>query len=55
MAHLKPISLARRPMAGQTSVIEQAIVTLLTIFFFDWDNFPVVIQNLQKYYAKTPD
>ena len=53
MTHCRPIS--RRPVPGQVSLVEQAIITLLTIFFNDWDNFPVVIQNLQKFYSKTPD
>ena len=32
---------------------EQAVILLLTAFFSDWINFGTVIQNLQKYYAKT--
>jgi len=33
--------------------VEQIVILLLTAFFSDWINFPTVIQNLQKYYAKT--
>jgi len=40
--------------SGQTTAIESIIILLLTVFFRTWDNFPTVVQNLSKYYAKTP-
>ena len=55
MKHVKPIS--RRPLPaqeGQTTLLETAIIILLTAIFQDWDNFVPVIQNLQKFYSKTP-
>lgn len=55
MRHLNMIS--RRPQAAQgvTTPLEQAIITILTIFFSSWTNGPTVIQNLADFYAKTPD
>lgn len=47
-------SITRAPHLGQTNVIESVILLLLTVFFRSWDNFQPVIQNLSKYYAKTP-
>ena len=52
MAHIKTIS--RRPDLAQTDPIESIILLLLSVFFPEWDNFPTVIQNLQKFYSKTP-
>ena len=52
MKHVRLVS--RAPAVGQLSAIEQLIITLFTFYFSDWDNFPVVIQNLQKYFTKTP-
>jgi hypothetical protein len=55
MKHLACVS--RRPSPAQigvTTPIETIILLLVTVLFRDWDNFPQVIQNLQKYYAKTP-
>lgn len=54
MTHLTPIS--RRPnlAQGQTTVVETIIITLFSVFFQDWDNFAQVIQNLSKYFGKTP-
>jgi len=55
MAHLKYVShtptLAQQ---GDTTPIETIILTLLSVFFIEWDNYNVVIQNLQKFYSKTP-
>jgi hypothetical protein len=39
---------------GNTTVIEQMIILVMGIFFGTWDNGPQVLQNLQKYYSKTP-
>ncbi len=54
MPHIRTIS--RRPglAQGQTTAIETIIITLLSVFFQGWDNFAPVIQNLSKFYAKTP-
>jgi hypothetical protein len=55
MKHLAPIS--RRPFQaqqGSISILERVILTLLQIYFHDWQNFQIVYQNLQKYYQKTP-
>lgn len=50
-------AITRAPHMGQvggTSALESIIILLVTVFFRDWDNFPTVIQNLSKFYAKTP-
>lgn len=54
MAHLRNISRSPSPAQQGTSIVETAIIFLLTIFFQDWDNYPTVVQNLQKYFSKTP-
>lgn len=55
MTHLKPVSrMPGRAQQGTTSVFEQMIILVMGIFFGTWDNGPQVLQNLQKYYAKTP-
>ncbi len=59
MKHIEPVS--RMParaqfgvdLAGRIEPAEQLVILLLTAFFSDWINFPTVIRNLQKYYAKT--
>jgi hypothetical protein len=54
--HLRPVSGMPRPaQTGGTSILEQIILLLLTTFFSGWDNFDSVINNLEKYYRKTPD
>lgn len=63
MKHLSTVS--RRPGlaligggiggGSNTTIGEQLIILLMTVFFNDWENFGTVIQNLQKYYQKTPD
>ena len=56
MQHLTPIS--RTPLVaqeGNTSGLEQVILLLMTVIFQDWDNFLPVLQNLEKFYSKTPD
>jgi len=40
---------------SNTTIGEQLVILLMTVFFNDWENFSAVIQNLQKYYQKTPD
>ena len=52
MTHIHPVSCT--PALAQVSQLEQMILKVLTVYFNDWDNFPSVIQNLQKYYGKTP-
>lgn len=54
MQHLKPISRPRLAQQGTLSLPEQIIIFLMTIFFGTWDNGPQVIENLRKFYAKTP-
>lgn len=55
MRHLRPITAAPLPaVEGRITPAEQLILLLLSVFFQDWDNFPQVIQNLQKFYSKTP-
>jgi hypothetical protein len=46
--------ITRAPHPGQTDIAETAIIFLLTIFFRGWDNFQPVLQNLSKFYSKTP-
>jgi hypothetical protein len=38
---------------GNLDPAESLVILLLTAFFQDWVNYRTVIQNLQKYYAKT--
>jgi len=55
MSHLRLIS--RTPSPAQqkaTDIYETLILYLMAIIFQDWDNFQQVIQNLSKYYSKTP-
>ncbi|MBI2432240.1 MAG: hypothetical protein HYV26_05160 [Candidatus Hydrogenedentes bacterium] len=55
MTHIRPIS--RPPLLaqeGQLTPAETVILLLLTVIFQDWDNFAVVIRNLEKFYSKTP-
>lgn len=56
MSHLRTLS--RRPQFAQegvTTPLESAVIFFLTIFFGDWINAPTVIQNLTRFYAKTPE
>ncbi len=64
MKHLKYVSRTPEPAItgggigggfGNITVAEQLVLVALSFFFSDWQNFPQVIQNLQKFYAKTPD
>lgn len=55
MTHLRMIS--QKPhiaQEGRIDPIESIILVLLSVFFGTYDNFPTVIQNLQKFYRKTP-
>ncbi len=54
MKHVHPITALPSRAQGTTSPIEGAILILVTIFFQDWDNFEQVVQNLSKFYSKTP-
>ena len=54
MSHLNTITRAPARAQGSTSPFESVVLLFLTLLFSDWDNFPQVIQNLQKFYAKTP-
>ncbi len=58
MMHIRGIS--RQPQMAQSGLLdsgmtplETLIIFVLTAAFQDWDNFPSVIQNLQKFYQKT--
>jgi len=52
MKHLHALSRQPMPALG-TDVLEQVVLLVLAIFFSDWDNYPAVSQNLQKFFAKT--
>lgn len=54
MKHVQPITSVPLKAQGVTTPIESVILLLFTIFFSTYENFPSVIQNLQKFYAKTP-
>lgn len=53
MKHLTVISRASLPAEGETTVLEQIILLLLSVYFADWDNFVSVIGNLAEFYQKT--
>jgi hypothetical protein len=55
MKHVQPITALPSLAQGSTSPIEGAILLLISIFFQDWDNFTTVLQNLSKFYSKTPN
>jgi hypothetical protein len=55
MSHIRSISRAPQLAQGGTSPLETIIILLTTVIFQDWDNFPQVIQQLSKFYAKTPN
>ena len=60
MRHLRAVSRVPKYAIGgnnygNTSIAEEVVIMLLTVFFSAWENFPAVIQNLQKYYRKTPN
>ena len=55
MKHVHAISCLPHPAQGSTSPIEGLILAFITIFFNDWDNFQPVLQNLSKFYSKTPN
>jgi len=55
MKHIRPIARAPRlAQLGTMTPLEQIIVFALGLIFDDWVNFQPVIQNLQKFYQKTP-
>lgn len=55
MAHVRSMSCVPRPaQQGQTTASESIIIVVLSVLFNDWDNFIPVLQNLQKFYSKTP-
>lgn len=54
MTHIRAISQKPRIAQGNLSALEQIILFVLQGFFSDWDNYPAVAQNLQKFYSKTP-
>lgn len=54
MKHIYAISRTTAPQHAETTAVETIILYLVVVFFQSWDNFASVVQNLQKYYAKTP-
>jgi hypothetical protein len=57
MRHVSPVSRLRRPAPAQqgvTTPIETLIILIFSTYFLDWDNGQTVIQNLAKYFGKTP-
>lgn len=55
MTHLHTLTKKPLPASqGQMTPLETVIIVLLSVFFRTWDNFAPVIQNLEKYYQKTP-
>jgi len=54
MTHIKPITSVPLKAQGVTTPVESVILLLFTIFFQSYTNFSSVIQNLQKFYSKTP-
>lgn len=53
MKHVQVISRAGSPVPAETTLIETLILLILTTNFSDWDNYPQIIRNLQKFYQKT--
>lgn len=55
MRHLKTISQIPAPASEKSmDIYETVIIVILSVIFKDWDNFVTVVQNLEKYYQKTP-
>lgn len=54
MAHVRPVSRAPCLAQSQVSFLEQLVILVFTVLFGDYQNFPQIIQNLQKFYTKTP-
>ncbi len=53
MKHIKQISLFSDDPGRDITPLEQLILLTISVYFSDWPNFAPVIQNLQKFYAKT--
>lgn len=57
MRHLAPVTRPAAParaQQGRTTPLESLILLIFGVYFATWDNGPTVIQNLSKYFAKTP-
>jgi len=56
MPHIRTVSrnLPRTAEQGRINFVEQLVLTVFGLFFSDYSNYPVVIQNLRKFYSKTP-
>lgn len=55
MKHIQTVS--KRPafaQQGSLSPLESIILLLMGIFFQDFQNYPQVSQNLEKFFRKTP-
>ena len=53
MKHLSTISRVSMPAQGETTALESIILLLVSVFFYDWQNYQSVVQNLSKFYRKT--
>ncbi len=54
MKHVNPLSQIPSPAQGTLNPAEQLVILLLSVFFADNPNLQPVMQNLQKFYRKTP-
>ncbi|NJL72409.1 MAG: hypothetical protein HC888_12975 [Candidatus Competibacteraceae bacterium] len=55
MRHLRTVTRTPAPaQEGTTTLIETIVIVVFGVFFADWDNGPQVLQNLSKYFGKTP-
>jgi len=55
MTHLHLITRPPAPaQEGNVTPLESIIIALVSVIFQDWDNFQGVLQNLRKFYSKTP-
>jgi hypothetical protein len=55
MKHVRPLGLSPEvAQIGQVSLLEQLVLLVLPIVYEGNTNLQAVLQNLQKYYQKTP-
>ena len=54
MKHVTPVSRIPSQADGVLNPAEQLVILLLGIFFADNPNLGPVLQNLEKFYRKTP-
>lgn len=53
MKHIKAISLFQSSGSGETTPLEAIILVVFSVLFSGYNNYSSVLQNLQKFYAKT--